>query len=339
MRHAGALDGITPETCAECGFDARDWAVRDATTVLDALGWWWELATADVPPAALNRRPEPGVWSALEYGLHSALVTAVLRSGIESILDQDGCELPPPPEPDGPSDAPLVLEAGTVVADVRREGQALARLARRAAPEALAHRGRLAGQPVQAEAALHHAVHDATHHWMDVGRGLAALGVGAPTAAGRVAQVNASDGGVPKHAVDTAVVGRRGLEGDRQAERLHHGRPFQALCLWSTEVLDDLAQQGHPIGPGAAGENLTLTGIDWSSLRPGARLRVGTALAEVSFPAIPCAKQTRWFADGDFSRIGHDANPQWTRWYAWVREPGVVHAGDPVTVQPSDAGG
>jgi len=192
---------------------------------------------------------------------------------------------------------------------------------------------------VQADAGLLHAIHDATHHWLDVGRGLAALDVGTPAATGRVAQVNTSDGGVPKRAVPRATVGRRGLEGDRQAERLHHGRPFQALCLWSTEVIDELAGHGHALAPGAAGENLTLSGLEWASLRPGARLRVGTALAELSFPATPCAKQTRWFADGDFSRISHGRNPQWTRWYAWVREPGLVRAGDRAVLQPHDADG
>jgi MOSC domain-containing protein YiiM len=338
LGHAGALDGITPETCAECGFDARDWTVRDATTVLDALGWWWELATAEVPPATLNRRPSPGVWSALEYGLHTALVTAVWRAGLELILGRDGGALPAPPDLGGTTAEPLTLDVDAVVADLAREGHALARLARGAAPEGWAHTGRLADRTIQAEAGLLHAVHDATHHWMDVGRGLAALGAGTPAASGSVTQVSASGGGVPKRAVASAPVGRRGLDGDRQADRLHHGRPFQALCLWSTEVIDELAGDGHAVTPGAAGENLTLAGLDWRSLQPGARLRVGTALAEVSFPAIPCAKQTRWFADGDFDRISHDRNPQWTRWYAWVREPGVVGAGDPVVLQPDDTG-
>ena len=86
--------------------------------------------------------------------------------------------------------------------------------------------------------------------------------------------------------------------------------------------------------PGAVGENLTVAGVDWTSLRPGARLRAGSALLELSFPAVPCAKQARWFTDGDFDRLRHDQHPQWARWYAWVREPGSLRAGDVVTVQP-----
>jgi MOSC domain-containing protein YiiM len=147
--------------------------------------------------------------------------------------------------------------------------------------------------------------------------------------------VNANDGGVPKRPIPGAEVTTAGLVADRQADRKHHGRPFQALCLWSTDVIGELASAGHPIEAGSAGENLTLSGVDWAALRPGTRLRIGEVLAELSFPATPCKKQTRWFNDGDFGRIDHERNPRWTRWYAWVREPGKVAPGDEVLVQPS----
>ena len=55
---------------------------------------------------------------------------------------------------------------------------------------------------------------------------------------------------MPKQAVDSAEVGLGGHDGDRQRTRKHHGRPWQALCLWSSEVIADLAAEGHPIGPG-----------------------------------------------------------------------------------------
>jgi MOSC domain-containing protein YiiM len=97
-------------------------------------------------------------------------------------------------------------------------------------------------------------------------------------------------------------------------------------------VIDGLAGSGHPISAGSAGENLTLSGLDWPKLRPGLRMRVGDALLEISFPATPCHNQTKWFSDGDFSRIGFDRDPAATRWYAWVREPGEVVVGDLVTL-------
>jgi MOSC domain-containing protein YiiM len=310
------------ETCAECGFDSRRWRTRDAGTLFHVLPQWWRLATADIARAVLNRRPAPTVWSALEYGGHSAVVIAMLRWAIEQVVSDPDVELPGGsgiPDAAG-DDPPADLDRDAILADLEREGLAILDASRDPNDVVLA--------------LLLHAVHDATHHMMDVGRGLAAIGAGAAPHAGRVDQVNASSGGVPKLPTLGGAVDNGGLEGDRQADTKHHGRPFQALCLWSTEVLDELAALGHSIGPGSAGENITLSGIDWATLRPGTRLRVGSALAELSFPAVPCAKQSRWFSDGDFTRIAYENNPQWVRWYAWVREPGHVSPGDEVLVQP-----
>lgn len=330
------MDGRSPETCAECLFDARAWRVRDAATLLGALGEWWRMALRDVPPDDLNARPASGVWSALEYGLHTSMVTAALRAGIEMILAEDGCELPVVPASEGNAASPMRLDADTVLAAIEREGRAITTLAvTRGAP--WTNVGRHGDSPVQAEAALLHAAHDASHHFMDVSRGLAALGAGTAPGRGVIERINLSDGGVPKRAIANAVIDADGVQGDRQADRKHHGRPFQALCLWSADVIDELRADGHPIAYGNAGENLTIRGVDWSALRAGTRLRVGTALAELSYPAVPCRKQTRWFSDGDFNRISYGRNPHLVRWYAWVRGPGDVACGDEVVVQPRDA--
>lgn len=176
-------------------------------------------------------------------------------------------------------------------------------------------------------------VHAAIHRLRDLGRALHEAGAGAPTQMGSVAQVATSDGGAPKSAVPTADVGRRGLLGDRQANRKHHGRPFQALCLWSTEVIDDLVAEGHPIHAGAAGENITVSGIDWTTLRPGVRVLIGQVLCEISAWATPCRKIDQWFKERS-DRIDHDRHPGWSRAYAWVLEPGTIATGDPVIVEP-----
>lgn len=162
---------------------------------------------------------------------------------------------------------------------------------------------------------------------------LSDAGRAAPTRpqSGVVAGLFASGGGVPKSPIDVAEVGRRGVDGDRQATRKHHGRVSQALCLWSAEVIEALAAEGHPIAPGNAGENVLVRGIDWSALRPGVRLHLGAdVVAEVSGWALPCAKNARWFADGDFRRIDPDLRPGSSRAYASVLGGGVVRTGDAV---------
>ena len=330
------MDGVALEVCAECGFDARRWRPYDVGSMAYALGLWWRLATEGIDATLLNTRPASGVWSVLEYGVHSALVTAVLREGAQRIVAADGVDLGPAPSAGdgGPGEPATGIDPAAVVADLEREGKALARFIPDTPDDAWTNTGGSGNATLQARAVVVHAAHDASHHFMDVGRGLSALGAGTPPQTGTVARVNASDGGVPKRAIGGAAITHDGLDGDRQADEQHHGRSFQALCLWSTEVIADLAAEGHPIEPGSAGENITLEGVDWSTIRPGTRLRIGSALAEISFPSIPCAKQTRWFSDGDFKHIAHERAPHRTRWYAWVREPGEVRMGDDVVVQP-----
>jgi MOSC domain-containing protein YiiM len=151
--------------------------------------------------------------------------------------------------------------------------------------------------------------------------------------AGTVAHLASSRGGVPKDSVEQVAIGFDGVDGDRQRTRLHHGRPWQALCIWSTEVVDAFAADGHPISYGAAGENVTTQGIAWELVRPGVRLRIGEALAEVAPFALPCSKNAQWFLGGDFLVMHHDAGP-FSRVYATVLEPGVARVGDAVLLEP-----
>ena len=163
---------------------------------------------------------------------------------------------------------------------------------------------------------------------------LVAAGALPPTTLGHVVRLSVSDGGVPKRAVDAVEVGYDGVAGDRQATRRHHGSPFQALCLWDAETIDQLAADGHPISYGDAGENVTISEIDWPVVRPGVRLRLGSVVCEISSHAEPCAKNARWFSDGDVSRI-HDRNGPWSRMYATVIEPGSIAVGDAAVVEPA----
>jgi hypothetical protein len=143
-----------------------------------------------------------------------------------------------------------------------------------------------------------------------------------------------SGGGVPKLPVDEVEVDARGVVGDVQKTKKHHGRPWQALCLWSKEKVDLLQAEGHPIQPGAAGENISVTGIAWEQIRPGVRLQIGDVLAECSLYALPCYKNKAWFSDGDFTRMHHEAEPGISRMYASVLEPGRIRTGDRVVLEP-----
>jgi MOSC domain-containing protein YiiM/uncharacterized damage-inducible protein DinB len=320
------------ETCEGCRFDGAQYDRRDALGTVRALAPMWRQTTEGIDDEVLRQRPAPTVWSAAEYLTHSADVTELMGRLLHAIVTVDDLELPPVPETPEPRDEPVpdALARFTANAD-RLHTKASGLPARDPAWKRTAIHGDGEVDPMWA---VRHAIHDATHHISDVGRGLHLLGVGAPTQEGRVLQLNVSDGGVPKRPVGVAEVGDRGLVGDRQAARVHHGRPLQALCLWSGDVIDALRAEGHPIEAGAAGENVTISGIDWSTIRPGTQILLGDVLAEVSAWATPCQKNAQWFADRDFNRMSHDLHPGWSRAYAWVREPGTIRQGDPVVVEP-----
>jgi MOSC domain-containing protein YiiM len=323
-----------PETCSACLFDGAEYNLQDSLGTLRALGPMWAQTVEGVDPAALLARPSPTVWSAAEYTAHAADVTQAMGRLLHGLLTIDDLEVEAVPEGHAPN-----VSSGFGAALDRLTAN-LARLHDRAARVGAARdpqwkRTALAdGHEVDGGWVLRHAIHDASHHLSDIGRGLHRLGAGVPTQTGTVAQLNASGGGVPKRPIDAAAVTVRGVVGDTQAARKHHGRPLQALCLWSTEVIAALRAEGHPIEPGFAGENVTLTGIDWSTIRPGAQLRIGDVLAEVSAWATPCKKNADWFVDRDFNRMSHDLHPGWSRAYAWVREPGRITTGDAVVVEP-----
>jgi len=154
-----------------------------------------------------------------------------------------------------------------------------------------------------------------------------------PRAVGSVVQLNVSQGGVPKSPRPSIEVSWSGVVGDRQATRQHHGRPWQALCLWSTEVIDALRGDGHPIAPGLAGENVTITGLPWHEVRAGVRLRLGDVLCEVSAYSLPCKQNRSWFRDGDFEAMHHARGPV-SRVYATVLEPGMITVGDAAVLEP-----
>ena len=150
-----------------------------------------------------------------------------------------------------------------------------------------------------------------------------------------ITHINVSDGGVPKRPLERAVIGPLGVEGDRQANTEHHGGPERALCLFSLEKIEALQAEGHPISPGGAGENVTITGLDWDAVAPGTQLRLGESVRiEVTGYTAPCYKIEANFSDKDFNRINQKTNPGWSRAYAKVIEGGSLVPGDAVELLP-----
>lgn len=150
--------------------------------------------------------------------------------------------------------------------------------------------------------------------------------------AGRVVGLQRSGGGVPKMGVERTRVLLTGMEGDWQRDRRHHGGPDRALCLYSMELIDALVAEGHPIAPGTVGENVTIEGVDWRDMRPGARVTIGTVEVELTDFAAPCRTIRESFAGERFKRISEKLYPGWSRVYARVTKEGEIEVGDAVRV-------
>jgi MOSC domain-containing protein YiiM len=151
------------------------------------------------------------------------------------------------------------------------------------------------------------------------------------SALGKIAQINVSGGGVPKLPVAEAHVTELGVEGDQHRDLRYHGGPERALCLFPLERIQALQAEGHAIVPGAIGENITVEGIDWGAVVPGARLALGDeVLVEVTRYTTPCFKIKAVFTHGDFARVSHKQNPGDSRVYARVLRAGAIRAGDPI---------
>lgn len=130
------------------------------------------------------------------------------------------------------------------------------------------------------------------------------------------------------------VVGRRavhtlGIVGDTQGDPSCHGGVDKAVYAFASEHFAYWAEWlATPIGPGAFGENLTLEGVVEDEICIGDRLRIGTALLEVSEPRQPCATFAARHRREDLPRAFADAG--WPGIYFRVVETGDVGAGDPV---------
>lgn len=126
---------------------------------------------------------------------------------------------------------------------------------------------------------------------------------------------------VPLEAVSEAAVGRAGLAGD-------HGRAGKrAVTLIQAEHLAVIGAMmgGGPVAPEILRRNIVVSGINLLALRKR-RIRIGTALLEVTGPAAPCSRMEEALGHGGYSAMrGHGGMT------AAVLVPGRIAVGDAVT--------
>jgi len=326
------------EDCDECGFRWELWSPDPAASVIGVTGTLLRGVLEGVDLDAANTRPSADWWSILEYVDHIRDALWVWRFATDAAVAEPGIDL----RTDGDramEEATRFDDVAKTIAAAETEGAALAAALRALDAEQWAAPSLVSDGVIDQRWIARHALHEVLHHLHDIGRIRVQLGDGVPTQRGTVAQLNVSGGGVPKTPVDQLEVNAAGILGDHQNDAKNHGRPFQAVCLYGLDVIEALQAEGHPISPGAAGENITIAGIEWATLRPGAVVAIGDDVRlELSAYAIPCAKNAQWFTGGDFKRMLQDTHPGWSRIYATVLHPGRVRQGDAVIIEPQNGG-
>jgi MOSC domain-containing protein YiiM len=121
------------------------------------------------------------------------------------------------------------------------------------------------------------------------------------------------------------------LRGDDQADRSVHGGPDKAVYAYAAQDTEWWeAELGRTLGPGAFGENLTVSGLPVSEAVIGERWAVGSTLLEVAQPRLPCFKLGIRMGDPRFLRRFTQAGRPGA--YLRVLREGDIGAGDRVEV-------
>jgi DinB superfamily len=173
---AYASRAMEHEHCDACGFDGRRYDDASLLDALRALGPRWR-ALLDAAGAKLRARPEPDVWSAIEYAAHSRDITALHAFGVEQALTLD--------EPSFPAIADDLVDSAAVtynsadpaevVDALEQHTNRLAQLADDAGPDQWSRGLTIGEDRSDVRRLLEHALHDSLHHVDDVERGLARL--------------------------------------------------------------------------------------------------------------------------------------------------------------------
>jgi len=165
------------ERCAACGFNGSRYDDASLLEAVRNLGPRWRTLLVDAG-AELRIRPEPEVWSAIEYAAHSRDITALHAFGVEQALTVD--------EPTYPAilaDDLIETAAATYIDDdpdavvdaLDVQASRLARVSEDAGRDAWQRGLTIGDERSTVRRMLEHALHDSLHHVDDVERGLLQL--------------------------------------------------------------------------------------------------------------------------------------------------------------------
>lgn len=118
-----------------------------------------------------------------------------------------------------------------------------------------------------------------------------------------------------------------GVKGDVIGDTKHHGGADKAVYAFESEELAYWEERlGRPCPPGSFGENLTLSGIDASTLVINQELECGSTRLQVSVPRTPCRTFAGWMGVPGWLALFTEHGMAGS--YFRVLRPGVIRPGD-----------
>lgn len=154
--------------CPECGFDAAALRTSDVPSMVRETVAAFAIALGR---ADAGHRPQPDVWSALEYGCHVRDVCRVFDQRLHQMLAQDD-----PLFPNWDQDASALAErywtqnTVAVTTELSEAADAIARTFESVQPDQWPRRGRRSnGSVFTVDSIARYFLHDLVHHLHDIG--------------------------------------------------------------------------------------------------------------------------------------------------------------------------
>lgn len=132
--------------------------------------------------------------------------------------------------------------------------------------------------------------------------------------------------GTRKSCVEQALLVKdHGIQGDAHAGEWH-----RQISLLASESIAKMRNQGLDVTFGDFAENIATSGIDWTMLPVGTRVRLGaTCLVEISQIGKECVKKCAIFYQAGDCIMPREGV------FARVIEGGTIHSGDKIEILPN----
>ena len=122
-------------------------------------------------------------------------------------------------------------------------------------------------------------------------------------------------------------VGKTNIDGDGQADKIHHGGIDKAILAYSADHFAAWQSEldGRTVTGGMFGENLTITGLDETTVCIGDQYQINDVVLEVTQPRQPCWKLGRRWDLKELPKLV--IKTARCGWYLRVLQTGKIESG------------